>query len=136
MDQKRRIHPEVRRMARELRKVQTPAEQKMWRALRKRQLDGHKFRRQHPIGRYIVDFYCPACKLAIEIDGDVHAMQEEYDAIRAAWLFEQGYYVIRFTNEQVFEHFEEVMAEILYYCEKREVELRKNRAKRKSLNGE
>jgi very-short-patch-repair endonuclease len=136
MAQKKRIHPEVRRRARELRQMQTPAEQKVWRVLRSRQLEGYKFRRQHPIGRFIVDFYCPACKLVIELDGDVHALQEEYDADRATWLVEQGYWVIRFTNEQVHENFEEVAAEILHTCEKREVDLNQGKEERENPKGE
>ena len=123
MDRKRRIHPNILKRARELRKEQTPAEQKVWRVLRNRQLEGYKFRRQHPIGRLIVDFYCPVCKLVIEIDGDVHADQEDYDRVRTEWLNEQGYDVIRFTNTQANEQLNEVIAEILYHCEKREAEL-------------
>lgn len=123
MDRKRRIHPKIRNRARELRKEQTPAEQKVWRLLRSRQLEGYKFRRPHPIGRYIVDFYCPACKLVIEIDGGVHAGQEDDDEARTEWLNEQGDEVIRFTNTQVNNQMEAVIAEILYFCEKRESEV-------------
>ena len=123
MDRKRRIHSNILKRARELRKEQTPAEQKVWRVLRNRQLEGYKFRRQHPIGRLIVDFYCPVCVLVIEIDGDVHADQEDYDRVRTEWLNEQGYDVIRFMNTQVNEQLNEVIAEILYHCKKREAEL-------------
>jgi very-short-patch-repair endonuclease len=72
MTQRRdRIHPLVRARARELRRSQTPAEHELWPQLRDRRLDGLQFRRQHPIGRFIIDFCCRAVKLAIEIDGDV-----------------------------------------------------------------
>lgn len=69
----RRIQPEIRLRARELRQPQTLAELELWKHLRNRQLEGIKFRRQYPLGRFIVDFYCPQAKLAIEIDGDTHA---------------------------------------------------------------
>ncbi|CAG0928389.1 hypothetical protein TFLX_00896 [Thermoflexales bacterium] len=81
---------------------QTPAEQKLWSRLRNRQLNGFKFRRQHPIERFIIDFYCDEAKLCIEIDGDSHAEQIEYDQARTAYLNELGYTVIRFINREVF----------------------------------
>ena len=65
-----------------LRKPLTPAEQRLWQALRNRQLSGLKFRRQHAVGAYILDFYCPACKLVVELDGDIHDKQLEYDRTR------------------------------------------------------
>ena len=71
-----RINPEILDHARELRQPQTPAEQLLWRYLRSRPWEGIKFRCQHPIGRFIVDFYCAQAKLVIEIDGDSHAYQE------------------------------------------------------------
>lgn len=109
----RRVYPLSRLRARELRHPQTPAEQKLWQILRSRQLDGYKFRRQHPIGWYIVDFYCAAAKLIIEIDGDSHAEQVEYDQVRTEWLESQGYRVIRFTNDEVFRQVEGVIEAIL-----------------------
>ena len=107
-----RIHPAIRARARELRQPQTPAERVLWGRLRNRQL-GPKFRRQHPIGHFIVDFYCAEAKLAIEIDGDSHADQVEYDAERTAWLAEQGTRVIRFTNRQVHQQIDAVLEVIL-----------------------
>ena len=107
----------IQELARELRKEQTPAERKLWSYLRLKQLSGYKFRRQHPAGSYIVDFYCPSCRLVVEIDGDSHVDQEEYDAERTAWLEEQGYRVIRFTNREVQYQVEVVLGEILEACE-------------------
>lgn len=109
----RRIHPEIRHRARELRRPQTPAEQSLWACLRNEQLDGIKFRRQHPIGYYIVDFYCAQAKLVIEIDGDSHAEQVEYDLERTAWLENQGYRVIRYTNRDIKEILPAVLEGIL-----------------------
>ncbi|MFI5395862.1 MAG: endonuclease domain-containing protein [Candidatus Binatia bacterium] len=86
----------------ELRRALTPAEQQLWQHLRSRQLAGYGFRRQYPVGRFIVDFFCPAAKLVIEVDGDTHAEQTDYDAERTRWLNEQkGHTVLRFTNDDV-----------------------------------
>lgn len=63
-------------LRRSLRKSSTPAEQKLWGILRRRELAGYKFRRQHPIGPYVVDFYCASGKLVVEVDGDVHALED------------------------------------------------------------
>ncbi|MGA9347784.1 MAG: RecQ family ATP-dependent DNA helicase [Anaerolineae bacterium] len=113
-----RIYPPILASARELRQPQTPAEKKLWTHLRNRQLGGFKFRRQHLIGSFIVDFYCAACRLAVEIDGDSHAEQEAYDQARTAWLNEQGYHVIRFINRDVFQHLDDVLEAILGECQK------------------
>ena len=85
-----RIYPPILANVRELRQPQTPAEEKLWMHVRSRQLGGFKFRRQHPIGPFIVDFYCAACRLVVEIDGESHAEQVEYDLARTAWLNETG----------------------------------------------
>ena len=85
--------------ARELRKSQTMSERAMWRLLRDRQLEGLRFRRQVPLGPYIADFCCHALKLVIELDGGIHRLREERDAARDAWLGEQGFEVLRFSNE-------------------------------------
>ena len=107
----------IQRRAKELRRNQTPMERKLWAKLRGKQLCGLKFRRQHPIGRYIVDFCCLARKLVIEIDGDSHAFQLEYDQERTAYLEERGYTVIRFTNDQVQRQLDAVLTEIARQCE-------------------
>jgi very-short-patch-repair endonuclease len=91
--------------AHKLRREPTTSEAKLWQKLRANQL-GVKFRRQHLIGQYIVDFYCNELKLIIEIDGDVHAEDGaiERDQRREQWLLEHGYKIIRFTNSDVLEN--------------------------------
>ena len=87
-----------------LRNHSTSAEAVLWRMLKGKQLDGLKFRRQQGIGPYIVDFYCPKIKLAIELDGEVHNARADYDERRAAFLAEKkGIHVLRFENRTVFE---------------------------------
>ena len=98
--------------ARELRQQQTPAEEILWLCLRGRRLCGAKFRRQHNIGRFIVDFYCHEARLAIEVDGGVHDTQKERDAERDAWLAASGLTVLRFENEAVSDRLEGVLREI------------------------
>jgi very-short-patch-repair endonuclease len=87
--------------ARELRTRQTAAEEMVWGALRGRRLAGLKFRRQHPIGTFVVDFCCPDRRLVVELDGAVHATQQEHDAEREALLVAAGYRALRFPNESV-----------------------------------
>ena len=113
-----RTLPKILQAARELRHPQTPAEQKLWSRLRNRQLNGLKFRRQHPIERFIIDFYCDEAKLCIEVDGDSHAEQIEYDQARTAYLNELGYTVIRFTNREVFTQCEAVLQFIADGCDR------------------
>lgn len=104
--------PEVEQAARHFRQNLTPAEVKLWSALRRRQLEGFKFRCQHPVGRFVVDFYCPACKLVVEVDGDVHNQQKEYDQARTEQLELYGYQVLRFTNEEVLKNLSTVLTHI------------------------
>ncbi|MBI3734781.1 MAG: endonuclease domain-containing protein [Chloroflexi bacterium] len=114
MGTRHRIYPPMLECAREMRHPQTAAEATLWRALRNRS-QRYKFRRQHPIDRFIVDFYCAEAKLCIEVDGDSHAerAQAEYDAARTAFLEEVGYRVIRFTNNDVCYSIHAVVNEIL-----------------------
>lgn len=103
----------VQQRARELRKEMTPAEILLWQALRGNALDGAYFRRQHAVGPYILDFYCAKSKLAIEIDGDIHLAQEQYDSERSSWLEEEkGIRVLRFSNRDVLCNFDVVIAAI------------------------
>ena len=88
--------------ARSLRTNQTDAERKLWAALRRRQIEGHRFRRQHPIGPFIVDFVCLAEKLVVEVDGSQHFENRAQDSDRTAWLESRGYRVLRFWNNEVF----------------------------------
>lgn len=87
--------------ARQLRSEQTPAEQRLWYHLRDRRFLQLKFRRQKPIGSYIVDFVCMRPRLVVEIDGSQHAEQKTYDVRRDAWLRSQGFVVLRFWNNEV-----------------------------------
>ena len=104
---------EIEEAARLLRKQLTPAEAKLWEALQGRQLRGLKFRCQHPIGRFIVDFYCPSLKLVIEVDGDVHLQKQDYDQARTNKLENFGYCVLRFTNDQVINDLPSVLNQIV-----------------------
>jgi very-short-patch-repair endonuclease len=95
--------PETDR-ARELRKKLTTSEWRMWQHLRGRQMNGWKFRRQHPMGRYVVDFVCLAARLIVELDGDSHDGEEgqvEYESRRQAWLEAQGYRVLRLHGRDI-----------------------------------
>jgi very-short-patch-repair endonuclease len=92
---------ELERRARELRREATPSEQVLWDALRAGRLDGLKFRRQHPVGRFVLDFYCAAHRLCIEVDGGVHEQQRDRDAVRDEALRAHGIRTLRFTNGQV-----------------------------------
>ena len=98
--------------ARDLRVRETSAEALLWDALRGRRLDGLKFRRQHPVGPFVLDLCCPDCRLAIELDGGVHEGQGDRDADRDAMLTAAGYRVLRFPNEAVHNHLAEVLDSI------------------------
>jgi very-short-patch-repair endonuclease len=87
-------------LARRLRRNATEAEKRLWWALRELPVK-HRFRRQHPIGQRVVDFACPSCKLAIELDGGQHAVQLAADQARTMELAQTGYRVIRFWNNDV-----------------------------------
>ena len=100
--------------ARQNRRKSTEAEKLLWEHLRNRKLNGLKFRRQHPLKNFVADFYCHEAKLAIELDGEVHNMdeQKDYDAGRAYELNELGITVIRFTNQQALTKTDEVLNQI------------------------
>lgn len=91
----------VRTRAKELRVMQTPAERMLWRVLRDRSVNGLKFRRQHPLDGFVLDFFCPEAKLCVELDGGVHDARQERDADRTGQLEARGLRVIRFRNEEV-----------------------------------
>ena len=103
---------------RDLRKGGTAAESVLWRLLRGRRFRGLKFRRQHPLGPFILDFYCADCQLAVEADGGQHFTPEgeEYDHRRSEYLAAQGVRVIRFSNRELFEEIEGVMEVIGQAC--------------------
>jgi adenine-specific DNA methylase len=109
-----KVSQELTARARELRQQATPAEELLWQLLRNRQLLRHKFRRQHPIGRFIADFFCDDARLVIEVDGAVHSepSQQERDRARQEVLQQYGYSILRFTNEQVLHQTEQVLQAI------------------------
>lgn len=106
--------PEIIKRAAELRKNTTPAEQALWEKLRKGQLYGLHFRRQHPIGKFIVDFYCPKLFLIIELDGEIHdkPIVDERDKGREHVLKQMGLKVLRFKNEEVLNSIDDVLQKI------------------------
>ena len=92
----------------------TKAEREIWKHLRNRQVHGYKFRRQAPIGKYIVDFVCFEAKFVIEIDGGQHKFQAEYDKERTNWLRSQGYEVTRFWNTDVLQNTDGVIKHVVH----------------------
>jgi very-short-patch-repair endonuclease len=98
--------------ARELRREMTDAERRLWTHLRRHQLAGFRFRRQFPVGPYIVDFICLEAKLVIEMDGGQH-LESASDAVRSGWLEGQGFRVLRFWNHEVLIHMDDVLTAIL-----------------------
>ncbi len=106
------LEEKLKGYARELRASATDAEQKIWYLLRNRNFLGYKFRRQHPIGNYILDFYCPDAKLAIELDGSQHAENEKYDRQRSEILQADGIKVLRFWNNDVLRNTEAVLMQL------------------------
>lgn len=102
------------RNAKDLRRNQTLAEQLLWERLRNRMLMGKKFRRQHPISGFIVDFYCHESLLVVEVDGDIHRLNDnpEYDYERTKCLEALGLCIIRFSNQQVFQEINGVVTSI------------------------
>ena len=107
--QSRTLSPRAKR----LRRDQTDAERKLWMHLRSRQMNGFKFRRQQPIGRYIVDFFCPESKLVVELDGGHHTGQVEADMQRTDFLAKAGYRVLRFWDNEVLTDTEAVLQKIV-----------------------
>jgi very-short-patch-repair endonuclease len=103
----------TRSKARQLRRNPTDVERLLWQRLRFWQVDGYKFRRQQPLGEYIVDFVCLQKRLIIELDGGQHAQEVNYDAVRDAWLRGQGFIILRFWNNDVLKNIDGVMMMIL-----------------------
>ena len=103
-------------LARHLRQNETEAERKLWQEIRNKKLNGHKFRRQHPIGSFIVDFYCHKEKFIIEVDGSVHddEINKEFDRWREEELGKMGFKVIRIRNSEVFGEMDKVKKRILH----------------------
>jgi very-short-patch-repair endonuclease len=101
--------------ARNLRREQTSAEERLWAALRNRQLAGLKFRRQHPYGQFILDFFCVERQLVVEVDGGVHINTEQatHNVERSEFLEQRGVHVLRFTNEEIEQHLPDVLRKII-----------------------
>ena len=111
----RRIPEQVTERSRSLRRESTDAERRLWRHLRDRGVQGHKFRRQHPFGAYILDFYCAERSVVIEVDGGQHFAPQAManDSRRTHYLQQRGLRVLRFTNLEVLTETEAVLAAIL-----------------------
>lgn len=122
----RRLSPELKERCREMRKNPTEAERVLWERLRDRRLNGHKFRRQHPIGGYVVDFYCIEAYLGIEVDGGVHLNKEqaENDRQRSEDLARMGISILRFWNSEVLADIEGVLNRINERVEERISEIK------------
>ena len=105
---------EVKEFRKVLRSKLTPAEAFLWKHIKNRQFEGRRFTKQHSIGNYIVDFYCPSEKLIIELDGEVHnnPIAQDYDERRTCYLNGIGYKILRFENKLVFENLDSVLMEI------------------------
>ncbi len=106
------LERQMAEVAKQFRKQPTASEDMLWQALRNRQLDGRKFRRQQPIGPFVVDFFCPAEKLVVEVDGPIHAEQRGVDAARQELIEAAGYRFVRVTVEQVESHLPDVLRTI------------------------
>jgi very-short-patch-repair endonuclease len=104
----------LKEFRKELRSNLTPAEAELWNHLKGSRLNGRKFRRQHSIENFILDFYCPSERLAIELDGQIHynTIAEQFDADRDETLKSLGIKVIRFENKEVFQNLEGILQEI------------------------
>ena len=102
----------ARDLARDMRKTPTVAEALLWQSVRGKQLDGRRFRRQQPIGRFIVDFFCADERLIVEVDGGIHELQQDADKARAEILECLGYRVLRFSNDRVVGELSRVLEEI------------------------
>lgn len=99
----------------ELRKNQTEAEKMLWSKIKNKQLDAYKFFRQYSVGPYILDFYCPLVRLAIELDGGIHSVESNkiYDKEREKFLADKLIHTIRFWNIEIFENIDDVLKIIL-----------------------
>jgi very-short-patch-repair endonuclease len=115
----RQLRDQLIEQSRCMRAEPTPAEALLWKKIRKRQLGSFKFRCQHIIHTYIVDFYCPEVRLVVEIDGPVHNGQSEYDRGRDEILLELNYQVLRFKNESVLSDIDFVISSIYDACIRR-----------------
>ena len=110
------VSNEMYERAKSLRRGMTPAEKILWKELKTNKLNGLHFRRQQIIDSYIVDFYCHSKALAVEVDGDIHEQQFEYDAKRDTYLISRGFHILRFKNEEVNQNLIMVLRKISDAC--------------------
>ena len=111
-----KVSRELQERARELRKNMTLAEKILWEKLRHNRLNGFQFRRQQIINPYIVDFYCHAKTLVVEVDGDIHDLQKDYDAERSNYLTACGFRMLRVSNDDVKNNLTGVLQKISEAC--------------------
>ncbi len=112
----KRTSPKITGTAKNLRKNLTDTERLLWKHLRARQLEGIKFRRQEPIGKFIVDFVSLEKQIVIEVDGGQHSVNEQKDRERDKWLRNEGFKVLRFWNNEVLENIDGVLEVIRKNC--------------------
>ncbi|HBR54446.1 MAG TPA: cytosine methyltransferase [Flavobacteriaceae bacterium] len=114
MNEKLHNWKHLKQRRKELRNNATLSEKRLWNFIKNSQLEGRKFRRQHSIANYIVDFYCPSEKLIIELDGGVHnnTVNQNHDFERQGFLVDKGFTVIRFQNSAIKDSIEQVLTEI------------------------
>ena len=108
-------NPQYVKRVRALRKQQTNTEKFFWAKIRGRQIAGFKFYRQYPIGRYILDFYCPERKIAVELDGSQHMEERKQDEIRSKYLKSQNITVVRFWDNEILQNVESVLDKVYSY---------------------
>jgi len=107
-----KLWQKLKPLARRMRREPTPAEHRLWQRLRRKQILGFRFRRQHAIDRFIVDFYCAEAHLVVEVDGPIHEYSLERDTLREQVLTSLGLHLLRFTNEKVLASPDAVIDEI------------------------
>jgi len=117
------------KLARRLRKITTPPEMRLWAVLRRREMDGLRFRRQHPEGPFVLDFYCADARLAIEVDAADHGLgaRPERDARRDCWLAERGIETYRIAAVEVRDNLDGVYDDILRITKARSASLERSR---------
>jgi very-short-patch-repair endonuclease len=113
-----KISPEILNRAKELRREMTPAEKILWKHIKANRFNGLHFRRQQVVHGYFPDFYCHQHELIVEVDGDIHDLQPEYDAEREEYLKSLGLRIIRFRNEEITKNLKGVLQQIVEECKR------------------
>lgn len=114
-----KVSPQMLERAKELRREMTPAEKILWKHLKANRLNGLHFRRQQVVHGYFPDFYCHQNELIVEVDGDIHDFQKEYDAEREEYLKSIGFRIIRFTNDEIQKDLKGVLQRIVEACKQK-----------------